>query len=52
MDADPAVSRSRRDELGIAEDYYTAIAPDPTDEQLDSVRRTLREVCGGWEETP
>ena len=48
MDADPAVSRSCRDELGIAEDYYTAIAPDPTDGQLDSVRRTLREVCGGW----
>jgi hypothetical protein len=47
MDADPAVSRSCRDELGIAEDYYTAIAPDPTDEQLDSVRRTLRDVCGG-----
>jgi hypothetical protein len=47
MDADPAVSRYCRDELGIAEDYYTAISPDPTDEQLDSVRRTLREVCGG-----
>jgi hypothetical protein len=47
LDADPVVSRSCRDELGIAEDYYTAIAPDPTDEQLDSVRRTLREVCGG-----
>ena len=47
MDADPAASRHCRDELGIAEDYYTAIAPDPTDEQLDSVRRTLREVCGG-----
>jgi hypothetical protein len=47
LDADPAVSRYCRDELGIAEDYYTAIAPDPTDEQLDSVRRTLREFCGG-----
>jgi hypothetical protein len=46
LDADPAVSRSCRVELGIAEDYYTAIAPDPTDEQLASVRRTLREVCG------
>ena len=51
MDADPAVSRYCRNELGIAEDYYTAIAPDPTDEQLDSVRRTLREVCGEWEGT-
>src|SRR4051794_33363210 len=47
LDADPAVSRYCRDELGIAEDYYTAIAPDPTDEPLDSVRRTLHEVCGG-----
>jgi hypothetical protein len=46
MDADPAVGRYCRDELGIADDYYTAIAPDPTEEQLDSVRRTLREVCG------
>jgi len=49
MDADPAVSRYCMDELGIAENYYTAVAPDPTDEQLDSVRRTLRDVCGGWE---
>jgi hypothetical protein len=47
LDADPAVSRYCIYELGIAEDYYTAIAPDPTDEQLDSVRRTLREICGG-----
>ena len=51
MDADPAVSRYCMNELGIAEGYYTALAPDPTDEQLGPVRRTLREVCGEWEGT-
>jgi len=49
VDSDPAVSQSLMNELGIAENYYTAVAPDPTDEQLDSVRRTLRDVCGGLE---
>jgi len=47
MDAAPAASRYLMTELGIAENYYTAVAPDPTDEQLESVRRTLRDVCGG-----
>jgi hypothetical protein len=49
LDSDPAVSRYFMNALGIAENYYTAVAPDPTDEQLDSVRRTLRDVCGGLE---
>ena len=35
--------------MGIADDYYTDIAPDPTDEQLESIRRTLRSLCGRTE---
>jgi hypothetical protein len=47
MDAAPETSRDLMNELGIAENYYTAVAPDPTDEELESVRRTLRDICGG-----
>ena len=46
LDADPTEGRARMAMLGIADDYYTDIAPDPTDEQLEPVRRTLRSLCG------
>jgi hypothetical protein len=46
LDTDPDVSRAKMQELGIAEDYYRAIAPDPTEEQLAKIRRTLREITG------
>ena len=41
MDADPGVSNHRRRLLGISEDYFTSIAPDPRpDEVLNLVSRT------------
>ncbi len=46
LDADPSEGRARMDMMGIADDYYTEIAPDPTDEQLKLIRRLLRSLCG------
>jgi hypothetical protein len=46
LDADPEVRHAEMEALGIADDYYLALAPDPRDEELDAVRRTLREVTG------
>ena len=46
LDADPSESEMRMGLMGIAEDYYTAITPDPTDQQLEPIRRRLRWLCG------
>jgi hypothetical protein len=46
LDLDPDAARRAKAQLGIAEGYYTAVAPDPTDRQLEAVRRTLRELSG------
>jgi hypothetical protein len=41
MDVDPGVSNQRRRLLGISEDYFTSIAPDPRpDEVFDLISRT------------
>jgi hypothetical protein len=45
MDADPGESRLKMEMLGIADDYYTAIAPDPLEEELVSIRQQLRTLC-------
>ena len=45
LDADPSEGRSLKTVLGIDDDYYTSIAPDPTDAQLGPIRQQLREVC-------
>jgi hypothetical protein len=46
LDADPAVSREEMKCMGIAEDYYLELAPDPTDEELERIRGTLRALTG------
>jgi hypothetical protein len=46
MDADPVESRLRKEMMGIADDYYTAIAPDPTDKDLEAIREQLRKLTG------
>jgi hypothetical protein len=42
VDADPETNRFRKHKMGIAEGYYTAVAPDPTENELADVRRRLR----------
>lgn len=44
MDVDPETSKVRKELLTIDEDYYTAVAPDPTPEELAEARRLLRAI--------
>ena len=38
LDADPDKSRSVKEMMGISEDYYSAVAHDPPDHQLNLYR--------------
>jgi len=42
LDVDPKASRALKKLLGIDEDYYVAVPPDPTDEEMKGVWATLR----------
>lgn len=45
MDADPVESAPKRAVLGIGEGYFSDVAPDPSDSQMETIRQTLRDVC-------
>ena len=45
LDSDPMKGHARMAMLGITDDYYTEIAFDPTDKQLELIRHTLRLLC-------
>jgi hypothetical protein len=45
VDADPVSSGARKALLGIDEGYFSDVAPDPSDSQMEAIRQTLREVC-------
>jgi hypothetical protein len=40
--ADPKASQAVKKLLGIDEDYYIAVPPDPTDEEMEGVWAALR----------
>ncbi len=44
LDADPDTSRRLKQELGIEEDYFVAIPPDPNDEEAERLWDELREL--------
>jgi hypothetical protein len=44
IDAPPERAAAMRAVLGITSSYYTAIAPDPTDHQIDALFRSLQEI--------
>jgi hypothetical protein len=44
MDADPGANRVVKKLLGIDEDYYVTVPPDPTDEEMAAVEATLRRL--------
>jgi hypothetical protein len=46
MDGDPDESRVLMERMGIADEYFTAIAPDPTEKELGVIREQLRKLCG------
>jgi hypothetical protein len=45
LDRDPRESRQLKQLMGIDEDYFSAIAPEPTDQQLKAIRQALRQLC-------
>ena len=44
MDVDPETAAYRKDKLGITEEYYLAIAPDPTEADFEQAREALRQL--------
>ncbi len=44
LDAEPELGHHLKTELGIADEYFTAIAPEPNDDQLASIRETLHQL--------
>ena len=42
MDADPKASQAVKNLMGIDEDYYIAVPPDPTEKEMEGVWATLR----------
>jgi hypothetical protein len=45
LDASPSRSRSMKNLLGIAEDYFSAIPDSPTGQDLEAIRAHLRRIC-------
>jgi hypothetical protein len=50
LDVDPEIGRAVKELLGIDKDYYVAVPPDPTDEEMKGVWKTLRELTPNTEE--
>jgi len=44
LDADPDVSQRVKQEMGINDDYFIAVPPDPTDEEAERLLAELREL--------
>ncbi|MBY0527466.1 MAG: hypothetical protein K2R98_28980 [Gemmataceae bacterium] len=44
LDADPEECRAKLIAMNIDPEYFTAVAPDPPDEQLDQIREQLRQL--------
>jgi hypothetical protein len=47
LDADPETSRAVKKLLRIDEDYYVDVPADPSDEELEEIIQTLRELTRG-----
>jgi hypothetical protein len=46
LDSDPDLGRALKGQLGIPDDYYAAIPPDPLPGELEVARDHLRRICG------
>ena len=45
LDADPEISAANRILFGITNDYYTAIVPDPPNEDVERLRAAVMDLC-------
>ena len=46
LDASPARKKVLAQQLGIDEEYFLGIAPDPTEQELEEIRSVLRRILG------
>jgi hypothetical protein len=46
LDLDPDLGCTLKEQLGIPEDYYSAVPVEPTRRGLEDVRASLRRICG------
>lgn len=46
-DQAPETSQYLKEELGVPDEYFTAVAPDPTDGELDFARQRIRRTIHG-----
>jgi hypothetical protein len=49
LDADPETAKARKEMLGIEDDYYQTIVPEPSDSDLHGARQMLRNLIAGTE---
>ena len=47
LEADPKASLAVKKLLGIDENYYVTVPPDPTDEEMEGIWATLRGLTKG-----
>ncbi len=45
LDSGPEITGFLKEQLGIADEYFIGVAPDPDPTQLDSIRESLRRLC-------
>jgi hypothetical protein len=50
LDVDPKIGRAVKELLRIDKDYYVAVPPDPTDEEMEGIWKTLHELTRNTEE--
>jgi hypothetical protein len=46
LDSNPVLGASLKEQLGIPDGYFTAVAPDPKPSEIDTLRESLRRLCG------
>jgi hypothetical protein len=46
LDVNPDLGQGLKTQLGIDDDYFTGVAPEPTVAELAEIRKTLRKLCG------
>jgi hypothetical protein len=44
QDLDPDIAQSVRDEMAISDNYFVAVAPEPSDEELHEIKVRIREL--------
>jgi hypothetical protein len=45
LDSGPEITHILKEQLGIADEYFIAVAPDPDPTQIGSIRESLRRLC-------